>query len=132
MRAFKMMRSATSFVALAFLLLTSVVVVVVFVDASGVEKQPLQGQGMPAPEDKPIYVSSMLERLLDVNGKMYRFETLQWVYLSWTDERARQKVIGEVSLVATTLTSVHAHMHHNKLTINKSFSHLPETNVRLD
>jgi hypothetical protein len=60
---------------------------------ASVEKQPLQGQGMPAPEDKPIYVSSMLERLLDVNGKNYRFETLQWVYLSWTDDRARQSVI---------------------------------------
>ena len=49
--------------------------------------QPMEGQGISPSTPVSVYVSSMLERVLNIDGKNYRFETLQYVYLSWRDNR---------------------------------------------
>ena len=49
---------------------------------------PFTGQGLEPAEPVDVYVSAMLERLLDVDDKNYRFTNIVYVYLSWTDDRA--------------------------------------------
>ena len=50
----------------------------------------LQG-GFPE-EPVDIYVSPMMERLLEVDDKNYRFENVVYLYLSWRDPSAFQKM----------------------------------------
>lgn len=52
------------------------------------QAQPLQGQGFPPPAPTDVYVSAMLERLLNIDETNYHFTSLQFLYLSWRDPRA--------------------------------------------
>ncbi|QDZ23285.1 ligand-gated ion-channel protein [Chloropicon primus] len=54
---------------------------------------PFTGQGDEPEEPVEVYVSAMMERLLEVDDKNYLFENIVYVYLSWEDERAYQQMI---------------------------------------
>jgi len=53
---------------------------------------PFHGQGGFPEEPVDIYVSPMMERLLEVDDKNYRFENVVYLYLSWRDTKAFQKM----------------------------------------
>jgi len=51
---------------------------------------PFTGQGADPPEPRDVYVSAMMERLLEVDDRNYRFENVVYMYLSWDDADAAQ------------------------------------------
>ena len=55
--------------------------------------QPFRGQGVAPDEPVDVHVSALMERLLDVDDRAYRFEAVIYVYLSWIDPRAMNEVI---------------------------------------
>ena len=57
------------------------------------QTQPFHGQGGYPSKARPVYVSAMLQRLIAVDNKNYRFETLIYLHLSWTDPEAERKVM---------------------------------------
>ena len=85
-------------VAAPLLLLLVVVVVGGGVgDAQAQPASPLRGTPVPSPleaglRNVDIHVSALVERLLDVDDKEYRFESLIYLYFSWTDPRAYRAV----------------------------------------
>ena len=77
----------------ALLVLVLVVVGRGFGDAQAQPVSPLRGTPVPSPLEAglgqvDIHVSALVERLLDVDDKEYRFESLMYLYFSWTDPRA--------------------------------------------
>ena len=81
----------------ALLLLLVVVVGGGVGDAQAQPASPLRGTPVPSPlEDGlgkvDIHVSALVERLLGVDDKEYRFESLMYLYFSWTDPRAHRAV----------------------------------------
>ena len=46
-----------------------------------------------------IHVSALMERLLGVDDSNYRFESLLYFYLSWTDPRAYPAVVESTTAV---------------------------------
>lgn len=50
---------------------------------------PLYGRGRPAGDHLDIYVSTVLDRLFDVDDSKYQFECVLYFYLDWRDPRAR-------------------------------------------
>ena len=54
---------------------------------------PFSGQGPDPDEQVDVYVSAMMERLLDVDDVNYRFENKVFVYLSWKDPRAYNSMV---------------------------------------
>ncbi|WZN60471.1 ligand-gated ion-channel protein [Chloropicon roscoffensis] len=57
------------------------------------QTQPFHGQGGYPSKARTVYVSAMLQRLIAVDDKNYRFETLIYLHLSWTDPEAERKVM---------------------------------------
>ncbi len=56
------------------------------------QAQPFSGQGGFPDSPRDIYVSPMLERLVDVDDREYRFETVVYLYLSWQDPWAAYRM----------------------------------------
>ena len=81
----------------ALLLLLVVVVGGGVGDAQAQPASPLRGTPVPSPLEAglgkvDIHVSALVERLLGVDDKEYRFESLMYLYFSWTDPRAHRAV----------------------------------------
>ena len=81
----------------ALLLLLLVVVGGGVGDAQAQPASPLRGTPVPSPLEAglgkvDIHVSALVERLLGVDDKEYRFESLMYLYFSWTDPRAHRAV----------------------------------------
>ena len=81
----------------ALLLLLVVVVGGGVGDAQAQPASPLRGTPVPSPLEAglgkvDIHVSALVERLLGVDDKEYRFESLMYLYFSWTDPRAYRAV----------------------------------------
>ena len=54
----------------------------------GQQASPLAGYGLPSLETTDVYVNVFLDRLIDVDVKQYRHESIFLVGLSWRDPRA--------------------------------------------
>jgi len=54
---------------------------------------PFSGQGKDPEEPVDVYVSAMMERLLDVDDRHYLFENIVYIYLSWVDSRAYSSML---------------------------------------
>ena len=51
-------------------------------------QNPMMGQGPPPDKPKDVYVSALLEKLVEVDEVNYRFTAHFVLYLSWKDNRA--------------------------------------------
>lgn len=61
---------------------------------------PFVGQGYPPPNATTVYVTALLDRLVSINDKDYRFEVVLWMMFSWSDPRARPTMEASTALAA--------------------------------
>ncbi len=65
------------------------------------QASPLAGFGLPSLETTDVYVNVFLERLIDVDVKQYRHESIMLFGMSWLDPRARGIVENNKVLMDT-------------------------------
>jgi hypothetical protein len=53
---------------------------------------PFQGQGVAPPGSVKIYLTILLERVLEVNQVNYGFQAITYFYFSWHDPRAKAAI----------------------------------------
>jgi hypothetical protein len=53
---------------------------------------PLKGQGVPELATQDVWVSAYLDKLLEVDDNMYRFESAMYIFTTWRDPTALGKV----------------------------------------
>ena len=55
---------------------------------------PLVGQGIPELTTQDVWVSAYLDKLLEVDDVMYRFESAMYIYSGWRDPTVKDKVVA--------------------------------------